>query len=157
VVILVGQHQSSLCYLWVLSVAWQRLARPPIPFGLSAGLEPTGRKWNPPDCAMHLLCALAPSQNVVGLVDCGLHLAASYASLMPTQNPIDPWSKASVENEKSRYYCTGSNPPRIPGGQCMSNGFRSIAFDSNRDHYTRIPALRKNFEKYCCWPALISG
>jgi hypothetical protein len=38
---------------------------------------------------MHLLCALASDQNVVELVDCGLRLAASNASLMPTQNPID--------------------------------------------------------------------
>ena len=42
---------------------------------------------------MHLLCALTPDQNVVGSVDCGLHLAVSYASLMPTQNPIDLWGQ----------------------------------------------------------------
>lgn len=45
---------------------------------------------------LHLLCALASDQNVVEWVDCGLHLAASYASLMLTQNPVDLWGIADV-------------------------------------------------------------
>lgn len=49
---------------------------------------------------LHLLCALAPNQNVVEMVDCGLRLAASYASLMPPQNPIDLWSRAKSEKTK---------------------------------------------------------
>jgi hypothetical protein len=56
----------------------------------NAGLEPTRHKDGIPPIALTLLCALAPGQNVVEMVDCGLRLAASYASLMPTQNPIDP-------------------------------------------------------------------
>ena len=45
---------------------------------------------------LHLLCALASDQNVVEWVDCELHLAASCASLMLTQNPIDLWGIADV-------------------------------------------------------------
>jgi hypothetical protein len=55
---------------------------------------------------MHLLCALAADQNVVGLVDCGLHLAVSYASLMPTQNPIDLCGKAGCEMEMKKPLAT---------------------------------------------------
>jgi hypothetical protein len=54
-----------------------------------------------------------------------------FTSTLAIQPLADGWSPVAVENEKSRYYCTGSNPPRIPGGQCMSNGSKSIAFDSN--------------------------
>ena len=49
-----------------------------------------------------LLCALAADQNVVGLVDCALHLSASNASLMPTQNPIDLCGKAEHETEMQK-------------------------------------------------------
>ena len=55
-----------------------------------------------PCLRLHLLCALAPDQNVVELVDCGLRLAASNASLMPTQNPIDLCGIAGREKQKSR-------------------------------------------------------
>jgi hypothetical protein len=81
VVILVGQHQSSLCYLWALSVAWQRLARLPTPSGLTKDLNPCVTKMEFPRLRMLLLCALAPDQNVVGLVDCGL------SSTLPSCQP----------------------------------------------------------------------
>jgi len=42
-----------------------------------------------PCLRLQLLCALASDQNVVEPVDCGLRLAASNASLLLTQNPID--------------------------------------------------------------------
>lgn len=56
-----------------------------------------------PPLRLHLLCALAPDQNVVGSVDCGLHLAASYASLMPTQNPIDFWNMVAATKQKAHW------------------------------------------------------
>lgn len=55
-----------------------------------------------PCLRLQLLCALAASQNVVESVDCGLHLAASYASLMHSQNPIDPCGIAGCGKQKNR-------------------------------------------------------
>ena len=57
-----------------------------------------GHRQCHPHLRMHLLCALASDQNVVELVDCGLRLAASNASLMPTQNPIDLCGKAAPKH-----------------------------------------------------------
>ena len=74
-----------------------------------------GHRQCHPHLRLHLLCALAPNQNVVGLVDCALHLAASNASLMPAQNPIDLCGKADVEIKKAAYNCDpGSNLAKYP-------------------------------------------
>ena len=78
---------------------------------------------------------------------CGSHRGSVFTSTLAIQPLANGWSPEAVANEKSRYYCTGSFPPRFPGGQCMSNGFQTVVNDYNRNHYTRIPALRKNFTK----------
>jgi hypothetical protein len=71
-----------------LSDPLRRLAQPLIQFRTPQISSRTVLEL--PCLRLHLLCALVSSQNVVGVVDCGLRLAASYASLMPSHNPIDP-------------------------------------------------------------------
>ena len=85
-----------------LSGTSRRLAQPLILPRYPVDLHPrTGQE--DPCLRLHLLCALAPDQNVVGPVDCALRLAASCASLMPTHNPIDPWSKVTATKQKTHW------------------------------------------------------
>ena len=93
-----------------LSGTTRRLAQPLILNRYPPDFHP----WTPQEdsCSrLHLLCALAVDQNVVEMVDCGLHLAASYASLMPPQNPIDLNDKA--ENERATKKPLQLTPLRI--------------------------------------------
>jgi len=100
VVIRVEQHQSSLCRLWVLSVAWQRLARLPIPSGLTQDLNPRATKMESPRLRHASSLRSRPKSERCRVVDCGLRLTASYASLMPPSNPIDTWNKVTAESKK---------------------------------------------------------
>jgi hypothetical protein len=93
-----------------LSGLSRRLAQPLILNRYPMDLNPrTTQEY--PCLRLQLLCALAPGQNVVVSVDCGLRLAASNASLMPTQNPIDPWGKAGLGNAKRLFSLTPLEPP----------------------------------------------
>lgn len=66
-------------------------------------------------------------------MDCGLRLAASYASLMPTQNPIDLWSKDAAQRhecqiKKPLETVSWCKPTRFPSGQDTdSNGLRFLS------------------------------
>ena len=109
-----------------------------------------GHRQCHPHLRMHLLCALASDQNVVGVVDCGLHLAASYASLMPTQNPIDLCGKAGVENKKAvktdpggmTLFFKGAQPQK--GSESDLTAFTCLAFHCSAPPvYQRSPLACK--------------
>lgn len=85
-----------------LSGPLRRLAQPLTLDRHPQDLNPRTAKGNP--CLrLHLLCALAPDQNVVRLVDCGLHTMASSASLMPAHNPIDLRGKVTATKQKAHW------------------------------------------------------
>ena len=47
-------------------------------------------------------------------------------------------SSTQSRKQKSRYYCTGSKPLRIPKGQCMSNGFQLLLSTTTLPLYSQF-------------------
>ncbi len=105
VVIRVGQHQSSLCYLWALSTAWQCLARLPTPPGLSQDLNPRATKMESPRLRMHLLCALAARSERCGggglrTTPCGF-LRFPHATPKPDRPLEQSWTWKRLHKQKT--------------------------------------------------------